>query len=159
MTHKHGRLAAATRARLLPLAMSDVTNDDPAVIGSGPTVPDPTTFAEALRILERCGGVSTYPRSVISHLEAGTGGDVPETPKPGDAAFASASYRVIGSRGDAAGGARPRPRGEGAPRGGPMRCGPPPPLRARRATSLSSTTLRWWARRARQHSGGSTTCV
>ncbi len=50
---KGGRLAAATKARLLTLAISDVVGDDPSVIGSGPTVPDPSTFAEARAILAK----------------------------------------------------------------------------------------------------------
>ena len=53
---KGGRLAAAAApARVVTLAISDVPGDDPAVIGSGPTVPDPTTFADARAILARYG--------------------------------------------------------------------------------------------------------
>ncbi|KEF35714.1 hydroxypyruvate reductase [Deinococcus sp. RL] len=89
---KGGRLAAATRAELRALLISDVIGDDPAVIASGPTVPDPTTFADALAVLDRCGLVAPAARA---HLEAGARGEVPETPKPGELPHAQA--QVIGS--------------------------------------------------------------
>jgi glycerate 2-kinase len=76
---KGGRLAAATfPARLVTLLISDVPGDDPSAIASGPTVPDPTTFADARAILERYG--IREPATVLRHLEEGTD----ETPKPGD---------------------------------------------------------------------------
>ncbi len=84
-----GRLAAACRARVVTLAISDVVGDDPAVIGSGPTVADPTTFAEARDILEKYR-IDT-PRSVAAHLEAA----IEETPKPGDPRLAARKYRLI----------------------------------------------------------------
>ena len=79
---KGGRLAAAVApARLVTLMISDVPGDDPAVIASGPTVPDPTTRADALAIVEKYGiGLAGHVRA---HLES----DGCETPKPGDAAF------------------------------------------------------------------------
>lgn len=81
---KGGRLAeAAYPARLLTVLISDVPGDDPAVIASGPTVPDPSTFEEALKIVEKYG--MDLPASVRAHLEAG----VAETPKPGDKVFAA----------------------------------------------------------------------
>ncbi|HET7731379.1 MAG TPA: glycerate kinase [Usitatibacter sp.] len=88
-----GRLAAATRARVLALVVSDVTGDDPTHIASGPCAPDPSTFGDAREILERFG--VRPPPSVAAHLERGDRGAVPETPKPGDAAFARAENRVI----------------------------------------------------------------
>lgn len=79
---KGGRLAAAARpARVLSILISDVAGDDPAVIGSGPTVPDPTTFADALGVVEKYG--LALPESVERHLRAGAA----ETPKPGDPVF------------------------------------------------------------------------
>jgi glycerate 2-kinase len=85
---KGGRLAAAaTPARLLSLAISDVPGDDPAVIASGPTVPDPTTFAEARAILARYG--ITPPPAVAAHLAAAQD----ETPKPGS--LPHAEFRLI----------------------------------------------------------------
>ncbi len=79
---KGGRLAAAAHpARVLSILISDVPGDDPAVIGSGPTVPDPTTFADAMRVVEKYG--LKLPASVMKHLEAAES----ETPKPGDDIF------------------------------------------------------------------------
>ena len=88
-----GRLASATRARILALVISDVTGDEPTHIASGPCAPDPSTFAEARDILARFG--VSPPTSVRDHLERGCAGVVAETPKPGDAAFARAENRVI----------------------------------------------------------------
>ena len=88
-----GRLAAATQAAVLALVISDVTGDDPTHIASGPCTPDPTTFADAIEILGRYG--VDAPSSVASHLERGLRGSIPETPKPGDAAFARVESRVV----------------------------------------------------------------
>ena len=88
-----GRLAAATRAQVLALVVSDVTGDDPTHIASGPCTPDPTTFAQAAEVLERYG--VRPPASVAARLEAGAAGREPETPKPGDPAFARVDNRVI----------------------------------------------------------------
>lgn len=87
---KGGRLGAACwPARLVTLMISDVPGDDPAVIASGPTVPDPTTFADARAILEKYG--ISAPQSVIEHLRKGEG----ESPKPGDRRLADALVHVI----------------------------------------------------------------
>jgi hydroxypyruvate reductase len=88
-----GRLALATRARVLALVISDVTGDDPTHIASGPCAADPSTFADAVAILRRFG--VTAPPSIESHLQAGVAGRVTETPKPGDPALAHAENRVI----------------------------------------------------------------
>jgi hydroxypyruvate reductase len=89
---KGGRLAAAAApARVVTLAISDVPGDDPAVIASGPTVPDPSRFADALAVLAKYG--ISEPGSVIAHLTAGEN----ETPKPGDPIFANARYTMIAS--------------------------------------------------------------
>jgi hydroxypyruvate reductase len=98
---KGGRLAAACAGYLLTLAISDVVGDDPSVIGSGPTVADPTTFREALEVLDACGGRDAFPRDAVSCLARGAAGHVPETPKPGDASVARSAVHVIGSRDDA----------------------------------------------------------
>lgn len=90
---KGGRLAAATRARVSSLLLSDVPGDDPSVIASGPTVPDPSTFAEALEVLERYG-IESPARE---HLERGARGELPETPKPGDPVFGRVENRLIGA--------------------------------------------------------------
>ncbi len=100
---KGGRLAAAAHpARVVTYLISDVPGDDTAVIASGPTVPDPTTFADALEILERYG--ITEPAGALLHLRAGAQGeaDAPrETPKPGDAAFAADEQVMLATAGDA----------------------------------------------------------
>jgi len=87
---KGGRLAAACApARVLTLLVSDVPGDSPAVIGSGPTVPDPTTCADALAVLARYG--IAVPPAVRAGLERGDF----ETPKPGDAVFARHAVQLV----------------------------------------------------------------
>jgi glycerate 2-kinase len=89
---KGGRLAAAAApARVVSLAISDVPGDDPAVIASGPTAPDPTTFADARAVLAKYG--ITQPKAVIAHLAAARD----ETPKPGDPVFAKTRFELIAS--------------------------------------------------------------
>jgi hydroxypyruvate reductase len=87
-----GRLAAACRAQILALIISDVTGDDPTHIASGPCAPDPTTYADALAVLDRYG--VTTP-AVRAHLERGARGEAPETPKPGDELFSRVENRVV----------------------------------------------------------------
>jgi len=87
---KGGRLAAlCAPAKVVTLTISDVPGDDPAVIASGPTVPDATTCADALRILQRYG--IEVPAAARAGLESGTF----ETPKPGDAVFAGHEVQLI----------------------------------------------------------------
>ncbi len=87
---KGGRLAAAAYpARVLTLVISDVPGDDPAVVASGPTVPDPTTCADALAILEK------YRIAVPPTVEALLRSGLSETPKPDDLRFAHCETRVI----------------------------------------------------------------
>jgi hydroxypyruvate reductase len=94
---KGGGLArAAAPARVVALALSDVVGDDLSTIGSGPTVPDPTTFAQAQEVLERRGVLASVPSAVRARLLAGARGELPETAKPADAAFRRARTRVIG---------------------------------------------------------------
>ena len=82
---KGGRLAAAAYpARVVNLVLSDVIGDRLDVIASGPFAPDPTTFADARRVLERHGLWKRVPGAVRRILEEGESGGVPETPKPGD---------------------------------------------------------------------------
>ena len=102
---KGGWLAAAASGGCRTLAISDVVGDDPSVIGSGPTVADPSMFADALDILDRFGGRDAFPPSVVSVLSEGVRGERPETPKPGDARLARAETRVIGGRHNAMRGA------------------------------------------------------
>ncbi len=87
---KGGRLAlAAWPARVLTLAISDVPGDDPAVIASGPTLPDATTAAEALAVLER------YRIDIAPAVRRLLTSPAGETPKPGDARFARSEVRII----------------------------------------------------------------
>ncbi len=87
---KGGRLGAACHpARVVSLLISDVPGDDPAVIGSGPTVPDPTTCADARAVLRKYG--IDQPAAVIRHLEQGR----EETPKQGDLRLAGAATRIV----------------------------------------------------------------
>jgi len=87
---KGGRLArAAHPARVVTLAVSDVPGDDPAVIGSGPTVPDPTTLAEARAI------VAKFKLDVPESVARALNDPANECPKPGDAAFANTDYSLI----------------------------------------------------------------
>ena len=95
---KGGQLArAAAPARVEALLLSDVVGDPLDVIASGPTTPDPSTFVEALGILDGFGLRGTAPRSVILRLEQGARGEIPETPKPGDPVFARVRNTVIGN--------------------------------------------------------------
>jgi hydroxypyruvate reductase len=86
---KGGRLAAAAHpARVLTLAISDVPDDDPGTIASGPTVPDPTSYADARAIVAKYG--LELPEAVRRRLEAGED----ETPKPGDPRLSGAEFRL-----------------------------------------------------------------
>jgi len=84
-----GRLAAASRAPVVALIISDVTGDDPTHIASGPCAPDPTTYADAREILARYR--IDPPASVKARLEKAAD----ETPKPGDRLFAKVQNKVI----------------------------------------------------------------
>jgi hydroxypyruvate reductase len=86
-----GKLAAATRASIDVLAISDVVGNDPAAIGSGPASPDPSTLDDARRVA-RAYGLS---REVIEAIDR-----APETPKPGDPIFERVSYRILASPSD-----------------------------------------------------------
>jgi hydroxypyruvate reductase len=101
---KGGRLAAACRGRVTTLAISDVVGDDLSVIGSGPAVPDPSTWRDTRAALAAFGGAAHDP-AVIAVAAAGCAGDLPETPKPGDQAMARARAHVIGGRREAMAGA------------------------------------------------------
>ena len=103
---KGGQLAAAHHGHVLTCALSDVVGDDLSFIGSGPTVPDPTTYADALAILDAYGGRDRYPETVVRRLLRGAAGEIPETPKPGDARLARSGASVIGGIRTAMHGAR-----------------------------------------------------
>ena len=95
---KGGGLArTAAPARVLALVLSDVVGDDLSTIASGPAVPDPTTYADALAVLDARALREAVPAAVRARLEAGARGERAETPKPGDRAFARVTTRLVGS--------------------------------------------------------------
>ncbi|WP_346316017.1 DUF4147 domain-containing protein [Chitinophaga sp. YIM B06452] len=82
---KGGQLARALLpADVFTIILSDVPGDDPAVIGSGPTVPDPSTFTEAWIVLEKYHLTEGLPEGILQHIKGGIAGVVPETAKPGE---------------------------------------------------------------------------
>jgi glycerate-2-kinase len=95
---KGGNLARAVYpATLVNLILSDVPGDFLDVIASGPTVPDPTTFSQALTVLATFGLTETVPGGILRYLHEGADGDRPETPKPGDPVFDKTFNILIGS--------------------------------------------------------------
>jgi hydroxypyruvate reductase len=95
---KGGQLAREVApATLITLVLSDVVGDRLDAIASGPTVPDPTTFAECLDLLARYHLLERVPESITRHLQAGYDGAYPETPKADDPVFAQAQTVVIGN--------------------------------------------------------------
>jgi hydroxypyruvate reductase len=100
---KGGQLAACAR-RTVTLAISDVctpVEDDPAVIGSGPTAGDDTTFAEALAVVMDRGLGEAIPPAALRHLQAGVAGSVRGPVRRDDEALREAAYWIIASRHDA----------------------------------------------------------
>ncbi len=95
---KGGQLARlAAPAAVEALLLSDVIGDDTGVIGSGPTAPDASTFADAAAILEKYGIAGRVPASVRERIEPALCGAIPETPKPGDPLFRRVRNTVVGS--------------------------------------------------------------
>ena len=95
---KGGLLArAAQPATVWALLLSDVPGDDPSVIASGPFSPDPTTYADAIGVLERYGIYYAVPSPVRRHLAEGAAGTLPETPKPDDPAFLGTISALVGT--------------------------------------------------------------
>lgn len=95
---KGGGLARlALPRRVLTLVLSDVVGDPLDVIASGPTVADPTSFAEAMAVIARYQLLRRLPAAVRQRLEQGCAGAIPETPKPGDACFAGQVVQLVGS--------------------------------------------------------------
>jgi len=91
---KGGGLLKATRAKVLSLVLSDVPGDAPWDVGSGPGASDPTTFDDALAVMERYPG---GPAAATDHLRSGASGGVPETVKPGSEPDSRSDVRVVGS--------------------------------------------------------------
>ncbi|MGH9384125.1 MAG: glycerate kinase type-2 family protein [Vicinamibacterales bacterium] len=102
---KGGRLAEACQGLTVTLAISDVVGDDLNAIGSGPGVSDPTTWSDAASALAKWGGLGSYPSVVVTAVERGVAGQIPDTPKPDQSVASRIEARVIGSRSDAVAGA------------------------------------------------------
>lgn len=95
---KGGGLARhAAPAQVISLVLSDVVGDPLDVIASGPAVPDPTTFAGAVAILERHDLKDRVPPAVRDRLRAGLRGELPDTPKPGSTLFKRVQNVIVGS--------------------------------------------------------------
>lgn len=93
---KGGRLADwAFPATLVALIISDVVGSPLDVIASGPTTPDPSTFADCMAIIAKYGIQKQIPATVAAHLKKGQDGGLPETPKPGDRIFEHVHPHVI----------------------------------------------------------------
>lgn len=95
---KGGQLARiAWPARVVSLVLSDVVGDPLDVIASGPTVADPTTFGEALAVLEKYKLAGETPEPILEQLQRGAQGLLPETPKPGESCLSRSRNVVIGN--------------------------------------------------------------
>ncbi|HXG51127.1 MAG TPA: glycerate kinase [candidate division Zixibacteria bacterium] len=93
---KGGQLARlAQPATVAAVILADVIGDPIGGVASGPTAPDPSTFADCLAILERHGLLARAPQAVLSRLESGARGEIEETPKPGEAIFERVHNVVI----------------------------------------------------------------
>ena len=95
---KGGQLARTVYpATLVSLILSDVPGDPLDVIASGPTTPDPTTFKQAMEVLERFNLMTFVPEGIKKYLEEGLKGNRPETPKQSDPVFKKTSNLLIGT--------------------------------------------------------------
>jgi len=94
---KGGRLAELTQATIATLILSDVLGDDLSAIASGPTVPDPTTYQEAVAILKRYHIWRAVPQRVRRHLDRGCQGSAHETPKPVASLFRRVHHHIVGN--------------------------------------------------------------
>jgi glycerate 2-kinase len=93
---KGGRMARlAHPATLVSLILSDVVGDDLSSIASGPTVPDPTTYADCLGLLDRLGLIGRISGGILKYLEQGAAGGIDDTPKPGDVVFSKTQNLIV----------------------------------------------------------------
>lgn len=100
-------------APIRALVLSDVIGDPLDVIASGPLVADPTTYSDAIAMLKRRGVWDALPTAVSAHMLAGDRGEIPDTPKPGDACFASVQTTIVGNNALAVRGAAEEARRRG----------------------------------------------
>jgi glycerate 2-kinase len=97
---KGGKLAKASYpGTLVTLILSDVIGDDLDVIASGPTVPDRSTYADCMEIINKYDLIDKVPPIVSTYIKRGCSGIEPETPKPGDPIFDKTQAVIIGSSG------------------------------------------------------------
>jgi glycerate 2-kinase len=95
---KGGQLARIIRpASLISIILSDVTGNPLEVIGSGPTVPDSSTFGDALKVIEKYNLTADITSGLLNYLRDGLNGTYPETPKPGDPLFEGAFNILAGT--------------------------------------------------------------
>lgn len=95
---KGGQLVRfASPARVVSLILSDVVGNPLDIIASGLTVPDPSTYLDSFNILQKYSLVDRVPPSIIAHLQKGMQGEIPDTPKPGDALFNRVQNEIVGS--------------------------------------------------------------
>ncbi|MDF0665314.1 MAG: glycerate kinase [Nitrospira sp.] len=94
---KGGGLALSTGAKVVTLLLSDVLGDDLGSIGSGPTAADPSTFTDAVEVLQRYRCWHAVPAAVRRYLCRGRTGNVPETLKPGSRRLRSVQHHIIGN--------------------------------------------------------------
>lgn len=95
---KGGQLSrCAWPAKVISLILSDVIGNDLDVIASGPTVPDRSTFADAMMVLEKYHLIPDLTEGVVRYIKDGIAGKRPETPKPGDSVFSRTTNILIGS--------------------------------------------------------------
>ena len=95
---KGGQLARIVRpAQLATLILSDVTGNPLEVIASGPTVPDPSTFSDALQVIDDYHLTADITSGVLNYLKDGSSGIHPETPKPGDPLFSGTLNILAGT--------------------------------------------------------------
>ena len=111
---KGGQLARLIApAQVASLILSDVVGDPLDAIASGPTVPDPTTYDQAVAILDKYQLMERVPAGVLRHLERGRRGELLETPKPGDPIFERTANQIIASNRQAAQAAAEQAKREG----------------------------------------------
>lgn len=111
---KGGQLARHLQpARVLTLILSDVIGDPIDMVGSGPTAPDPTTYADAMAVINKYRLEDDLPGSVVTWLAQGQAGTHPETPKPGEACFGRVFNLVLASNQDALRGGAAQAHAEG----------------------------------------------
>jgi glycerate 2-kinase len=111
---KGGQMARlAYPATLVSLVLSDVIGDRLDSIASGPTVPDGTTYADCLQILQKYAIAGKIPPAVLAHLQKGARGEIPETPKAGEPVFERTQNVIVGSSIQAVGAAKEKAEARG----------------------------------------------